>query len=398
MKNIFIKVVFLLSKNFMGKKVSGLLVDFLAAFNSKSKKQKDGIMIIRLDVIGDFIMWLDQAKEYRSLYSNKNIVLVADKSWSAFAPQFPYWDEVWPFDCRKFIHDPCYRYDYVKKVIDKNFEVVIQVTHVRFLHGDYLVRASKANKRIGSIGDLNHKKKFQKKYSDKWYTDLLPATDKPLMMLLREAEFIRALGLEDYKAKVADISNYLHPFDSPITLPDAYCAFFPGAGGVYKRWPVDRFRKLAELVHELTNLAIVICGGPGEESLTKEVTNENSGVYIDLVGKTTLNDLAWVIKDASFLVANDTGAIHMAAAVNTPSVCILGGGQYGRCLPYQVEDGGLSSLPVVCIHKMDCFDCNWKMPCLSKQDQKAGKPAPCIELISVDEVFSRVRNVWQSVK
>lgn len=398
MKNFLLKVVFLLSKNFIGKKSSGLLVDFLAAFNSKSKKQKKGVMIIRLDVIGDFIMWLDQAKEYRALYSNQKIVLVADKSWSSFALQFPYWDDIWPFDCRKFINDPCYRYDYVKKVIDKNFDVVLQVTHVRFLHGDYLVKASKANQRIGSIGDLNHKKKFQKKHSDKWYTDLLPATDKPLMMLLREAEFIRALGVSDYKAKVADISTYLHPFDGSTLLPDAYCVFFPGAGGVYKRWPVDRFRKLAELVYELTNLPIVICGGPGEESLAREITNDNPGVYIDFSGKTTLNDLAWVIKNASFLVANDTGAIHIAAAVNTPSICILGGGQYGRCLPYQVEDVGLSCLPVVCIHKMDCFGCNWKMPCLSKQDQKAGKPVPCIELISVDELFSQVRSVWQSLK
>jgi len=56
-----------------------------------------------------------------------------------------------------------------------------------------------------------------------------------------------------------------------------------------------------------------------------------------LAGKTTIAQLVELIRNASLLIGNDSAAIHMAAATQTPSVCILGGGHYGRFLPYQPE-------------------------------------------------------------
>jgi ADP-heptose:LPS heptosyltransferase len=103
-----------------------------------------------------------------------------------------------------------------------------------------------------------------------------------------------------------------------------------------------------------------------------------------MTGKTNLIELAVIIKGARFLVGNETSAIHFAAAVSTPSLCILGGGHYARFMPYEIESKIERPLPLPIIHQMDCFGCNWQC----RYPYKKGGPVPCIENISVDEVFT----------
>ena len=59
---------------------------------------KKHIVLIRLDAIGDFIIWLDSAKEFRVIYPSERIVLIANSSWASLAKTMPYWDEVLPLD------------------------------------------------------------------------------------------------------------------------------------------------------------------------------------------------------------------------------------------------------------------------------------------------------------
>jgi len=87
-------------------------------------------------------------------------------------------------------------------------------------------------------------------------------------------------------------------------------------------------------------------------------------------------------------VGNDTSAVHIAAAVGTPSVCILGGGHYGRFLPYATEtDKQVSPIPVT--HQMDCFNCNWQCT----QPHRKGDAAPCISNIQVNQVFEAIEKI-----
>ena len=102
-----------------------------------------------------------------------------------------------------------------------------------------------------------------------------------------------------------------------------------------------------------------------------------------MIGKTTLNQMLFILKNAYFLIGNDSCAVHIAVAVSAPSVCILGGGHFGRFMPYDIGVRTDRPLPRVVAHKMDCFGCNWE--CI--YSNKKNKPAPCIYKISVEEVF-----------
>ena len=107
---------------------------------------------------------------------------------------------------------------------------------------------------------------------------------------------------------------------------------------------------------------------------------------LNWVGRTTLPGLAAVLAHAELLVGNETSAIHIAAAVGTPAVCIVGGGHYGRFMPYLVEEDG-RPLPVAAVHRMGCFHCDWR--CVYHPPK--GTPVPCIEKVEVEDVWAAVR-------
>lgn len=53
-----------------------------------------GVAIVRLDLIGDFILWLNAAKKFRNLYPNAKLTLIANQAWSDLARLLPYWDDM----------------------------------------------------------------------------------------------------------------------------------------------------------------------------------------------------------------------------------------------------------------------------------------------------------------
>ena len=82
------------------------LFDSIAIWKVHSPQQNELelILLIRQDAIGDFVMWLDTAKEYRKLYppDKYKIVLAGNASWCDLAEELPYWDKVIPVDVKKF--------------------------------------------------------------------------------------------------------------------------------------------------------------------------------------------------------------------------------------------------------------------------------------------------------
>ena len=365
-----------------------------------AQKQKRDLLIIRPDSIGDFVFFLDTFKEYRKLYPPEDweITLLGNKSWRVLAMDMPYADHYWFMDIKRFTRVPMYRYQLLRQVRNANFDLVIQPVYSRrYWVGDAIVRASGAYKRIGSEGDLNNIAHRQKRHSDGWYTSLIPAKAERMNELERNAEFIRDLGLADFRA---DLPKMIVPDNaqkradmmleelglrksSSSKFSDFY-VLFPGAGEKFRQWPVERFAALAGCIYDCTGWTGLICGGPGEETLAEQLLFLAVNVpLLNLSGRTNLIELAGIIKRCKILIGNETSAIHIAVAAGAPSICILGGGHFGRFVPYNVP----SDLHAV-YTEMDCFGCNWK--CIHSTYK--GKPVPCIEEIQVHQIMDTMMN------
>lgn len=355
---------------------------WLLDFIPPSKEGRRSIMLVRLDVIGDFVLWLDSAKAYRSIYPNQKIVLYANSSWAELAQHFNYWDEVVSIDMVKLRVDERYRIKIFYKIRRRGFSRAIQSTYSREYMGDMLTRSSGAKERIGYECDLSNIMPEQKLISDSWYTKLIQSSKPPLMELQRNAEFVRGLGDTTFVSGIPQIP-FLVDLPEKIKFSKTYVVIFPGASWAPKMWPPGKFAELINTLKTNHHIDILFCGAAAEYDLCQKIIAESSVDAQNLAGATTLQELVEIIRNAKLVIANDTSAIHIAAATQTHSVCLLGGGHFGRFLPYEVDLTNSQSAPNIQIYKMDCYDCNWNC----KYTQLPNEAVPCIANISVEQVY-----------
>src|SRR6185369_12192502 len=108
-----------------------------------SSTAKAGVVVIKLDAIGDFILWLDSAKELKRIYPARKITLIANTVWADLAESLPYWDEVWSVNVPPLRETrySSYRARLLRTIRGRNFDVAVQPTYSReFLVGDALIR------------------------------------------------------------------------------------------------------------------------------------------------------------------------------------------------------------------------------------------------------------------
>jgi heptosyltransferase-2 len=126
----------------------------------------------------------------------------------------------------------------------------------------------------------------------------------------------------------------------------------------------------------------VVFGGPGEEALAREVAG---GAALDLGGRTDLPTLAAGLASCRAVVTNDSGPMHLAAAVGTPVVALFGAGEPRETGPLGPGHRVLRHAALACV------------PCRKNVCPRSGRGTflqeaarECLGLIGVDEVLSAV--------
>jgi heptosyltransferase II len=100
-----------------------------------------------------------------------------------------------------------------------------------------------------------------------------------------------------------------------------------GAGASYgsaKCWPAERFSALANQLQSETKADLILFGGPAEQAVATTIAKAMRYTPVDLIGKTALSDLPALLSCCDLFIGNDSGAMHIAAAVGLPVVAIFG--------------------------------------------------------------------------
>ena len=151
---------------------------------------------------------------------------------------------------------------------------------------------------------------------------------------------------------------------SKISLPSTHqwVGLVPSAQWPGKRWPVSYFRELTKNLVDKTDFFIIVFGGKADdfcEQITEGFTTER---VINAQGKFSIAESAAVIKRCDFVIANDTGLMHVADAMGVPSILFLGptSAEMG-CLPYHPAARVLEE-------KLWCRPCskNGQAPCIRR--------------------------------
>lgn len=356
----------------------------LCVFVKAAEKKLNSIIIVRIDAIGDFIIWQDAAKEYKKIFKNKNITLVCNELYVDLARKTPYFDEVIALDVKKFEKNLLYRFNFIRKIRNKRYFLAISPVYSRtFFGADWIVKNINADEKIGFDGDLSNISVLNKKISDKWYTKLISTKKNHNMELVVNGEFVRALGMSEFKVKFPDL-RYL--FSENFEEKAKYCVLFLGAGDIRRRWKVEYFVEIAE---KIIDRNIVLCGSKNELSLGNFFVNNYKGKMsvTNLIGETSILEMMEIVKNADFCIGNESSGIHISSSLGIKNLCILGGGHYGRFLPYVDENNKqIGSTKIVTADYDECFGCNWNC--------KYSKECfPCIEKIKVNKVNEKLKEI-----
>lgn len=107
-----------------------------------------------------------------------------------------------------------------------------------------------------------------------------------------------------------------------LDLQRPWLVLHPGVSEAKRRYPAGLFvEALLPLIQDF-GYQVVLTGSQGEQPLTTSILSQLAGQALDLAGRLTLGELAALLAEAPMLVANNTGPIHMAAALGTPVVVL----------------------------------------------------------------------------
>ncbi len=141
-----------------------------------------------------------------------------------------------------------------------------------------------------------------------------------------------ALTAEEKKAGLAVLKESGVKADKrqPVVLIN------PGASyGPAKRWPAQRFARLAALLQEKRSAQVVITGASQEADLAREIASLMKRKPVLLAGKTPLRGFLGVLSQARLFITNDSGPMHMANALGVPVIGIFGPTEPDATHPYR---------------------------------------------------------------
>lgn len=119
-------------------------------------------------------------------------------------------------------------------------------------------------------------------------------------------------------------------------LHNGYAVINPGAGWESKIWPTERYALVAKhLGHSAGLKSAVVWAGEREKQMAEQIVANSDGHAV-LAPKTSLLELACLVKSAHFFVGSDTGPMHLAAAFEVPCVAMFGPTRPEVCGPYGV--------------------------------------------------------------
>jgi ADP-heptose:LPS heptosyltransferase len=223
-----------------------------------------------------------------------------------------------------------------------------------------------------------------KKQSDKWYDKLIKIDEDIKFEVNKNFAFVKQLTNHTIEASFINISNLMNNVVG-VNRTRAYIVINLGASNICRVWAMEDFAQLINCLDG--NVDVVLLGSASEQNLFQQLRPYLTRKINNLIGKTSLLDTINIVASAQLFIGNETSTSHIAAAVNTPSVCILGGGHFARFMPYDLKQEW--NWPHAVYHKMDCFNCNWQCvyPLENNQTWR------CIARVPVEPVINLVKEL-----
>lgn len=310
-----------------------ILIKILSFFFPKKNK---GIAIIRMDAIGDYILFRNFLKEIKKdpLLGSKKLVLIGNQAWKEIALEFDSQivDEFIWINRSKIWTDKTYRFKTLFALSIKKYDFIFNPVFSREFHySDSLLRVMSSKNKIGFEGDLTNIPAELKHISDSFYSTLIKSPLPITFEFNRNVEFFSNVLKKDQNQITTQLKfNKENNIDG---LAKNYIVFFIGGSAKNKRWNNHNFIKLSQWMYEEFKTQIVFCGIMSDLDAPTNLELFNLNYSVNLIGKTrSILELIPVLSHAKLVVSNETAVPHICVALNVPVFVISH--TYGRFTPY----------------------------------------------------------------
>ena len=269
------------------------------------------ILAVRNDRFGEFLLNIPAFRALKKSYAGAKLTLLVNPYVQELARCIDFVDEVIAWENTRHKFSQIYRFSRDLKARDFDLCVIFnpskELNIISFLAG-IPIRVGYNRKWAFLLTKKTEDKKYLgQKHEIEYNLELLnligiQSEDKTLSLKIDDGIIEGLFGIENRGDLLA-----LHPWTSdPV-----------------KQWPIQNFRKLAQrLVKELNKKAIII-GGKEELDKSVEYFSDLGTDATNITGKTTLTQLAAVLKKCKLLISGDSGPVHLASCVGTPVIAIF---------------------------------------------------------------------------
>jgi len=303
------------------------------------------ILLIKPSSLGDIVHALPVLTALRARYPQAHIAWVVGTSFQSLLRGHPLIDEIIPFDRARFgtmLYNPAALLEFwrfVAAIRRRRFDCVIDLQGL--LRSGLMSFFSGARRRIG-FADA-------REWATLFYTDRVRIRDKAIHAVEKNVSLARRIGLTidtpEFPLAITDAeraaARRMLEEVSP-RIERRFTAVMPGARWHSKTWPAERFAELIDRLHADGGALCVLLGAPAEAAIAAEIRAKCAAPLVDLVGKTSLRELAALIETAERVICLDSGPMHIAAALGRPTLALFGPTDERRTGPYSREARVLS--------------------------------------------------------
>lgn len=346
----------------------------LLAANHRIKAVKydyERILIARTDRIGDVLLSTPVIKALRENYPFASIAMVINPYAREIIDGNPYLDEVIVYDKEDKHKSWMASFKFSQELKRKKFDLAI-VLHptnrmhlISFFAG--IPRRVGYNRKLGFLltDRLKHTKQAGEKHESEYNLDLL----RYLGIEPKDAGLFMPIKQESERWVTELFAS------EGITDKDKLLGIHPGASCPSKIWLVERFADTADKLIDRYGFRVLVLSGPKDIDLAQNVLGCMKHKAVNLAGKTTVSQLASLLKRCNLLISNDSGPVHIASALGAPVISIFGRNDPGL----GPKRWGPLGANVRAIHK--------QIGCAGCLAHNCIKGFACLKAISADEVL-----------
>ncbi len=328
------------------------------------------ILLIKPSSMGDIVHAMPTCAAIRRAYPKARLTWLVKREWAGLVERIEGVDRVWPVESTLtgwLSQVPSLRAEQFDLVVD--LQGLLRSAAIGWLSGAPLF-VGFANGREGSPW---------------FYSKSVPVPSLEMHAVDRYLVVAKAVGAEESgtpefrfcipQSDHDEVDRLL--IQSGVAPGTSWVAMNVSARWPTKRWPAESFANVADQLQQEGYGSVVLIGGPDERAEVAAVRGKMKTPAIDLTGATTVGLLPALLSKASLLITNDSGPMHIAAAVGTAVVALFGPTSAVLTGPYGAGHQ-------VLMWNVPC------RPCFSRTCRNA-LSLECLKMVSPQQVLAAAR-------